>query len=210
MTLQLIGAGFGRTGTLSLKQALEALGLPCYHMSEVVRRPEHVELWRRAWRGEAPWEALFDGYAAAVDWPAAGFWPRLMRFYPQAKVILTTRDARSWYRSASETIFRSMKEGLRTSDPLRRKRLQMAREIIVEGAFGGDLDDAANAIGVYEANVARVRAEVPPERLIAFDSRDGWPPLCEALGLPIPDQPYPRINTTSEFRERWRSSEPAR
>lgn len=210
MTVQLIGAGFGRTGTLSLKQALDALGLNCYHMVEVAREPAHVELWRQAWRGAAPWARLFDGYTAAVDWPVAAFWPRLMRFYPEAKVILTVRDAEGWYRSASDTIFRSMREGLRSDNPEWRERVQMANEIIVEGTFGGALEDKARAIAIYEANVARVRAEVPPERLIVFDSREGWPPLCEALAVPVPDEPYPRVNSTEEFHERWRGGDPAR
>lgn len=210
MTMRLIGAGFGRTGTLSLKQALDALGCQCYHMTEVARQPAHVQLWRDAWRGAEPWPTLFDGYAAAVDWPVAAFWPRLMRFYPQAKVILTLRDAESWYQSASDTIFRSMREGLRSSNPAWRERVQMAHEIIVEGTFGGALEDEARAMAIYEANVARVRAEVPPERLIVFDSRDGWQPLCEALAVPVPDEPYPRVNTTAEFHQRWRGGDPAR
>ena len=218
--LQIIGAGFGRTGTLSLKKALETLGFDkCYHMAEVAAHPKHVKLWRAAWRGEDPWAQLFAGYRAAVDWPVAAFWPRLMEVYPDAKIILTVRDAESWYRSAQSTIFESMKQGLRSQtwrqrlrlDALRRRsRLRMTREIIVDGAFGGDLDDKPNAIAVYEANVARVHAEVPAHRLVVFDSKDGWAPLCSALDVPVPDVPYPRINTTQEFIERWRGGNPNR
>lgn len=209
--LRVIGAGFGRTGTLSLKRALEALGYTrCYHMVEVVAHPDHVPLWRAAWRGEDPWEQLFDGYAAAVDWPAAAFWPRLMRIYPDAKILLTVRDAETWYESASRTIFQSMKDGRQTGDATRRERLQMAWEIIVEGTFGGNLDDKPNALAAYEANVARVHAKVPAERLIVFDPNDGWQPLCRALGVPVPDVPYPRINTTQEFTERWLGGNPNR
>lgn len=209
--LQIVGAGFGRTGTFSLKLALERLGISkCYHMAEVMAHPEHAELWRAAWRGANPWERLFDGYAAAVDWPAAAFWPRLMAFYPDAKVLLTVRDAERWYKSASDTIFRSMKDGLRSPDPARRARLAMAHEIIINGTFGGDLDDKANAIAVYQANIAQAHREVPPKRLIVFDPKDGWQPLCRALGLPVPDAPYPHANTTEEFFERWRlNPEPA-
>ena len=210
-SLQVIGAGFGRTGTLSLKKALETLGFDkCYHMAEVAAHPGHTELWRAAWRGEDPWKRLFDGYAAAVDWPAAAFWPRLMEAYPQAKIILTVRDAESWYASAQRTIFQSMKDGLRAADPVRRDRLRMATEIIVDGTFGGDLDDKPNAISIYEENVARVRRDVPADRLIVFDHRDGWAPLCSALDVPVPDVPYPRINTTQEFIERWRGGNPNR
>lgn len=211
MTLKVIGAGFGRTGTLSLKFALERLGFTkCYHMMEVVEQPHHAPLWQRAWRGAEPWDTLFDGYAAAVDWPAAAFWAPLMAFYPEAKVVLTVREATGWYESAKATIFRSMQEGLRSADPRRRERMAMAKEIIVDGTFGGDLDGKANAIAVYETNVARVMAAVPRERLVVFDSHDGWPPLCAALGVAEPDEPYPRVNTTSEFHARWRGADRAR
>ena len=211
MTLRVIGAGFGRTGTLSLKRALETLGFSkCYHMAEVAENPSHVALWRAAWRGEEPWEALFDGYAAAVDWPTAAFWPRLMHVYPEAKVVLTMRDADSWFASAWRTIFKSMQERLAEDQAELQERLVMAREIIIDGTFGGDLADRDNALAVYEANVARVRREVPADRLIVFDGNDGWGPLCEALGVAEPDAPYPRINTSEEFHERWRGGVPTR
>ena len=204
MALDIIGAGFGRTGTMSLKVALERLGYSkCYHMIDVLSHPGHVDLWRRAWRGDEPWERIFDGYAAAVDWPAAAFWPRLMAFYPQAKVLLTVRDAQRWYKSARDTIFQSLRDSLRSPDAARRERARMAHEIIVDGTFGGDLDDQARAIAIYEANVARVYSEVPADRLIVFDPKDGWQPLCDALGVAPPDEPYPHVNTTAEFHERW-------
>ena len=203
--MKVIGAGFGRTGTLSLKHALERLGFgPCYHMAEVAAHPEHVDLWRRAWRGEDPWAEIFADYRAAVDWPAAAFWPRLMDHYPDAFVLLSLRDGQSWFKSATDTIFRSMREGLASGDATLQERLLMAKEIIVDGTFDGDLTDRDAAIAAYEANVARVHATVPQDRLIEFDARDGWPPLCAALGVPIPDEPYPRVNTTEEFFERWR------
>lgn len=210
MALKVIGAGFGRTGTLSLKRALETLGYErCYHMAEVAEHPEHAALWTEAWRGGSPWETLFDGYAAAVDWPAAAFWPRLMALYPEAKLILTLRDPEAWYQSAANTIFRSMKEGLRSGDPALETRLAMAKEIIVDGTFGGDLDDKPNAIAVYRANVAKAKA-VPAERLLVFDPTAGWQPLCAGLGVAVPDSPYPHINTTAEFIERWRGGPPTR
>ena len=204
MALDIVGAGFGRTGTMSLKVALERLGYSkCYHMIDVLSHAGHVDLWRKAWRGDEPWERLFDGYAAAVDWPAAAFWPRLMAFYPQAKVLLTVRDAQRWYKSARDTIFQSLRDSLRSPDAARRERARMAHEIIVDGTFGGDLDDQARAIAIYEANVARVYSDVPADRLIVFDPKDGWQPLCEALGVAPPDEPYPHVNTTAEFHERW-------
>ena len=203
--LKVIGAGFGRTGTLSLKHALERLGFgPCYHMAEVATHPEHVDLWRRAWRGEDPWPQIFADYAAAVDWPAAAFWPRLMDHYADAFVLLSLRDGPSWFKSATDTIFQSMREGLAADDATLKERLLMAQEIIVDGTFDGDLTDRDAAIATYEANIASVRATVPPARLIEFDARDGWQPLCAALGVPVPDEPYPRVNTTAEFFDRWR------
>ena len=215
MTLKVIGAGFGRTGTLSLKHALERLGFgPCYHMAEVAAHPEHVDLWRRAWRGrgvrgsplqmEDPWAEIFAGYASAVDWPTAAFWPRLMDHYPDAYVLLSLRDGQSWFKSATDTIFRSMREGLASGNAKLQDRLLMAKEIIVDGTFDGDLTDRDAAIAAYEANIASVRATVPRARLIEFDAHDGWPPLCAALDVPVPDEPYPRVNTTEEFFERWR------
>ena len=211
MTLRVIGAGFGRTGTLSLKRALETLGFSkCYHMAEVAEHPSHVDLWRAAWRGEDPWSEIFQGYAAAVDWPTAAFWPRLMHVYPDAKIVLTVRDADAWFASARRTIFQSMEEGLASDQADLRERLVMAKEIIVDGTFGGDLVDRDRAVAVYEANVARVRHEVPPDRLVLFDGNDGWSPLCEALGVEAPAVPYPRINTTEEFYRRWRGGAPTR
>ena len=211
MPLDIIGVGYGRTGTLSLKQALEILGYSdCYHMSEVVAHPEHSALWINAWKGDDSWEAIFDGYRATVDWPAVAFWPRLMNYYPKAKLILTTRDVESWYRSASNTIFKAMKEGMLSDEPARRERIEMAKDIIVDGTFGGDLDDKATVLAAYQQNIDRIYNEVPKERLIIFDSAEGWDPLCEALGTPIPKVPYPRINTTEEFEQRWRGGDPRR
>ena len=203
--LAVIGAGFGRTGTLSLKHALEALGFgPCYHMAEVATHLDHVDLWRRAWRGEDVWPEMFADYQAAVDWPAAAFWHRLMDYYPDAKVVLSLRDAESWFKSATDTIFRSMREGLASGDPALHERLLMAKEIIIDGTFDEDLTDREAAIAAYDANVAAVRATVPASRLVEVHAKDGWPPLCAGLGVPIPDDPYPRVNTTEEFFERWR------
>lgn len=204
--LAVIGAGFGRTGTLSLKQALERLGFgACYHMAEVATHPEHADLWLRAWHGEDVWDTLFAGYRAAVDWPAAAFWPRLMRRYPDAKVLLSLRDGESWFKSASRTIFQSMEHARRSPDERLRSRLEMANEIIREGTFDGRLMERDHAIAVYEANVAKVRAEVPADRLIEFQATDGWRGLCEPLGLPEPSEPYPWVNTSEEFLDRWRN-----
>jgi hypothetical protein len=203
VSLKIIGAGFGRTGTLSLKQALETLGFTkCYHMAELT--PAQIPLWRAAWRGEPVWDDLFNGYQAAVDWPTSAFWPQLMRAYPDAKVLLTVRDAKSWYRSASSTIFQRMADLSRLEDPATRERALMVHEIIRDGTFGGDLTDEANAIRVYEDNIARCKREVPAERLLVFEAKQGWSGLCAALGVPEPTEPYPSVNSTENFRERWK------
>jgi hypothetical protein len=207
MTLRVIGAGFGRIGTLSLKLALEQLGFgPCYHMAEVRGHPGHIALWRRAWGGEDVWPQLFDGYAAAVDWPAAAFWQPLMAYYPDAKVVLSLRDGESWFKSATDTIFRGVREGLANAasgEGPADEHLAMVKEIIVDGTFAGDLTDAAAAVATYEANVAAARKAVPASRLIEAHARDGWAPLCAGLGVAVPDAPYPKVNTTAEFAARW-------
>ena len=133
-----------------------------------------------------------------------------MQCYPSAKVVLTVRDADSWFRSARDTIFRSMTEGLSSDDPTRRHRMVMLKEIIVDGTFKGDLEDKQNAVAVYTTHVERVIADVPPERLVLFDPREGWPPLCDALDVPVPNVPFPRVNTSKEFVERWRGGDPNR
>ncbi len=205
MALDIIGAGFGRTGTLSLKMGLEKLGFNgCYHMTEAFTNPNHSELWLRAQRGEDVWEQLFDGYRAAVDWPASAFWRPLMDYYPDAVVLLSHRDPDKWFDCATATIFGSMQAGLDSDDPERQKQVQMPREIIVDGTFNGDIRDRAHCKAIFEANVAAVRAEVPADRLLEWQASDGWEPLCERFGVPVPDEPFPRVNSTEEFTERWR------
>ena len=206
MALEIVGAGFGRTGTLSLKQGLEQLGFAgCYHMLEVFARPGHHDLWREAWRGKPDWEQVFEGFRAAVDWPACAFWRELMDYYPESKILLSERDPESWFESASNTIFQTMRQGLSADDPEVVARMQMAKEIILDGTFGGDLTNREHAIAVYEAHNAEVKRVVPAERLIVFDVKQGWEPLCEALGRPVPDTPFPRVNTTEEFTARFTS-----
>lgn len=206
MSLKIIGASFGRTASLSLKKALEILGYTnCYHMSEVVTKPEHSELWLRAWNGEFIWDDIFDGYQAAVDWPVAAFWPQLMEAYPEAKIILSTREPEAWYESAKNTIFKSMDEGINSKNQEIRKRILMAKEIIVDGTFNGKLNDKKHCIKIYNENIARCKKEVDSDRLITFNPKDGWDSLCKQLACPIPNVDYPFINTTKEFEARWRS-----
>jgi len=194
MALRVVGAGLGRTGTMSLKLALERLlGVPCYHMLEVFRHPEHVAAWHAATRGDMPdWNDLFAEYAAAVDWPAASFWPELSRAFPDAVVLLSVRDAQSWWESASQTIFRSMDEAPRDEWSAMVRDLMAAR-------FTSALDDRAAAIAAFERHNAEVRERVPPARLLEWTASDGWEPLCKALGVPVPQEPFPRANTKEDF-----------
>ena len=206
MGLKVIGANFGRTATMSLKQGLEILGFEkCYHMSEVVVHPEHVKLWLDAWRGKDIWTKLFAGYQAAVDWPAAAFWPQLMHVYPEAKIVLSIRDADKWFESARNTIFQSMDSNLLAKDEVLRTRIEMLKEIIVDGTFNGDLTDKDKCIKIYKENIERCRSEVPLDRLIEFDTFLGWEQLCKELDCKIPEKPYPHVNKAAEFTHRWRN-----
>ncbi len=202
MALSVIGAGFGRTGTLSLRIALDRLGLGlCYHMLEVFEHPEHIDAWERAAGGDpADWDGLFRGYRSAVDWPVCAFYRELAERYPEAKVILTLRDPGRWYRSAAETIFPVMTGSPAGDDPVALAQARMAREVIAERTFGGRVDDRAHAIAVYERHAEEVRRTVPPGRLLVYEVAEGWGPLCRFLGQPEPAEPFPRANTTEDFR----------
>jgi hypothetical protein len=211
MSLKVIGAGFGRTGTLSLKLALEELGLgPCYHMIEVNAHREHDALWLALARGEASdWRPMLQGYASTVDWPTTYVWKELAAANPQAKIILTLRDPDAWYASAAATIFARMiefetlrAEALRSDpaaiDEARRRHMEMINTLIVENTFGGSLDKD-NAIAVFNAHNEEVRRSVPREKLLVYESGDGWEPLCAFLDMPVPSVPYPKVNTTEDF-----------
>ncbi len=204
MTLSVIGAGFGRTGTLSLKGALEHLGFgPCYHMSEVVQNPGFADWWHRAADGlPVDWDRVFDGYRATVDWPACRFYRQLAAHYPDAKVILTVRDPERWFESAWNTIFHVMTRPRPTDDRSAEHRLSMARKIIIEQTFDGRIDDRRHAISVFERHNDEVRRAIAPDRLLVYDLAQGWQPLCRFLDRPVPDEPMPSVNTTAEFRQR--------
>lgn len=202
MALDIIGAGFGRTGTLSLKQALEQLGFSrCYHMMEIFGLPDHPEQWRAAHRGEAiDWEKLFTGFRAAVDWPSCNFWREQMRAFPQAKVILSLRDSDSWYESVMNTIwkFSSMSIGTPAADS---PQTRMVFELIWDGKFQRRMDDKRHVIEVYERHNREVIESVPKEKLLVYRPGDGWEPLCTFLGVPVPATPYPKTNSTEEFNQ---------
>lgn len=194
MTIEVIGTGFGRTGTDSMREALDILGFgPCHHMREVNANDDQKALWRALARGEAPgWERLFEGYRSAVDWPSAHYWRELIEVYPKAKVLLTYRSPESWWTSFEQTILASIRA---STDPG-----SLGVALIKEQVFGGRPDDRAQAIAIYEANVQAVRETVPAERLLVHSLGDGWEPLCAHLGVAVPAQPYPSRNSAKEFQ----------
>ena len=197
MSLSVIGAGFGRTGTESMKLALEALGYsPCHHMTEVLANPAQIALWRRAADGHLPdWEEAYAGYKSAVDWPTAFYWRQLSEYYPEAKILLTVRASGSWYDSFSKTILPLIVAG---NDP-ETIGVKMLNKLV----FGGRPDDRAHAISVYERNIAEVKLTIPLRRLLVYELGSGWQPLCAFLGKDIPSIPYPQSNSTGEFQARF-------
>jgi hypothetical protein len=195
--LKVVGAGLGRTGTHSLKIALEQLlGGPCYHMIEVFGHPEHVPMWAAAMRDEpVDWNAMFEGYKAIVDYPGAAVWDALHHAFPDAFVLLSTRSsADEWYRSASRTIFPAMD----TTPPGAEEWHDMAQLMV--DRLTPDWRDEDVTKAAYERHNARVRAEVPASQLIEWQPEGGWAPLCAALGVDVPAEPFPVTNTTAEFR----------
>lgn len=196
MKIKVIGAGFGRTGTDSLREALNILGLgPCHHMMEVMAHPEQLRLWRGLAKGATPdWSQLLDGYRACVDWPSAFYWKELMAAYPEALVVLTYRSPESWWTSFEKTILPRI---LHAED-----KESVGYALINKQVFDGRPQDREHAIEVYEANVNLVKATVPSDRLLVFNLGDGWEPLCAKLGVPVPTQAYPNRNSATEFQAR--------
>jgi hypothetical protein len=210
--VKIIGAGFGRTGTASLKVALEELGFgPCYHMTEVFANPDHIEVWEAAMRGDpVDWERLFHDYRATVDWPGAAFYEELMERCPDAKVILTVRDPDRWYESTRSTIYNIQNVA---SSPvfslaalfvprlrhLRRAAL-MAADLVWNRTFDGRFEDREHAIEVFERWNEAVEMRVSAEKLLVYEVKEGWGPLCEFLGVEAPDEPFPRLNAAADMR----------
>jgi hypothetical protein len=203
--VHVIGAGMGRTSTMSLKTALEMLGFgPCHHMLEMANVRHTADGWRRAALGEdVDFVALLEGYNASCDWPSAAFWRPLSKCFPDAKVILTERPEEKWWASISKTIFVSLTSPREQVPPERRAQRDMAEEVILRHTFGGNVTEKEHVLAVYRAHNAAVKATIPPERLLVFDGADGWEPLCTFLGVPVPDEPYPNTNSTAEFQARF-------
>jgi hypothetical protein len=204
MTLRVVGAGLGRTGTASLQQALEQLlGGRCYHMLEVMQNLEHDVFWLRAARGEAvDVPGFLARYRAAVDWPACAFWRELAAANPDAVILLSTRDSpERWWASMQATIVPTVKSRASSSDASLVRHGAMVSELF-ERRFCPHWDDPAAAMAAYERHNEDVRRRADPARLVQWRPGDGWEPLCDALGVPEPDAPFPHENTTADFRAR--------
>ena len=204
---------------MSLKAALEELDFgPCYHMTEVFENREHVRFWEAAWRGEAvDWDGFLRGYEATTDWPACTFYGELMERYPDAKVLLSVRDPERWYQSTFDTIYGIGK--IVVGSPLSRvafsfigifvpgirKIIRMNDEIIWQGTFDGRFEDKRHAVEVFERHNEEVRRRVPKDRLLVYEARQGWGPLCEFLGVEEPEVPFPHLNDTARMQSRMRA-----
>ena len=201
MPLEIIGPGFGRTGTNSLKLALEHLGFgPCHHMFEVRDNPEQLPHWEAAARGEAvDWDKVFAGYRSQVDWPGARYWRELTEHFPDARVILTVRDPDAWFDSVQATIAPFV--AARGSHPSAHVNAlaEMGYQTVMAQVFDGRISDREHATQVFKDHIMEVEARIPADRLLTFDPREGWPPLCKFLEVKIPDRPFPRTNSSKEF-----------
>ena len=201
MSLRVVGAGLGRTGTNSLKLALEILlGGPCYHMYEAAKRDADTAVWESAVRGErVDWSAFLGDFVASVDWPACAFWQELQVANPDAFVLLSTREsAEKWWESMARTIVPRLQE-VPSDEPetVRRRKMMHA---LLRARFTPGWTERDPAIAAYERHAEDVRRRVPSERLIDWQPSDGWAPICSALGMPVPEAAFPHVNTSAEFR----------
>jgi hypothetical protein len=207
MPLEVIGPGFGRTGTNSLRIALEHLGFgPCHHMFEVRDNPSLLPDWQAAARGEiVDWDYVFRGYRSQVDWPGARYWRELTRHFPEARVILTVRDPEAWFDSVQATIAPFVAARGTHPSPHVNAIAEMAYQTIVVPVFDNRLTEREYATRVFKEHIVAVKAEIPAHRLLVFDLREGWQPLCEFLQVEVPDIPFPKTNSSKEFvDEEWK------
>jgi Sulfotransferase domain len=202
--MKLIGASFPRMGTLSTKAALEQLGLgPCYHFLTQFERPQDVDVWQAAAEGKpVDWTVFFADFQSAVDWPASRFYKQLMALYPDAKVLLNVRDPEAWYESMMKTVYPASRMGL--SAPAESILARMGRMIDTlawQPLFHGRFEDKTYALSVFERHNQEVQAYAPAHRLLVWDVKEGWEPLCRFLDVPAPDTPFPHLHDTETFRK---------
>ena len=210
MALQVIGAGFGRTGTNSFQVAMEMIGLgPCHHMNVLMREPGSVDAWRRASEGTlTDWDEIYGAFTSTCDFPHCAFYAELAAFYPDAKVVLTVRDPGQWYTSAMSTIFsRENQERLLRGagdqpPPLSPEMMGYVFKTVGRVLDVSKVGDKGATIEAFERHNERVQASIPAERLLVYEVEEGWAPLCDFLGVPVPDAAFPLTNTTEEFQNR--------
>jgi hypothetical protein len=198
MEIAVVGAGVGRTGTHSLKLALEQLlGGPCHHMIEMMGDPSQIPAWTDAIDGKpVDWSEMLARYRAIVDWPGGSFWPELSGAFPDALVLLSVRDPEVWYRSAANTIFLAFDQ----VPPELAPWMEAVRRLLRD-RFSDKFDDPTAMMDAFARHNDAVRAAVPAGRLLEWSPEDGWGPICERLGLAVPAEPFPLTNSTAEFRE---------
>lgn len=201
MTVNVIGLGLGRTGTYSLKLAIERLGFgPCHHMEVVLQNmPAQVPLWNAALAGHPDWAAIYEGFSSAVDWPTAGFVRELAGAFPSAKFLLTHRDHGTWADSFGETIYKLL-AGRDQAPPAVKDWLDMAARVVIRSGFAEELD-RDGLIKAFNAHNDMVKRTIPADRLLVYQVKEGWEPLCAFLGVPVPDEAFPRTNDRAEFWE---------
>ena len=211
MTLQIIGPGFGRTGTRSLKAALELLGFdPCHHMQTLFADPAQLAFWKTlAAGGTVDWHKVFAGFRSQIDWPGAHVWRELLHAFPEARVVFSTRPAEAWWTSYSRTVgkLRRLYPTLPV-DTAVAETLDAMKQLMIRRGIDPDMRDRDAAIAAFNRQLAEVRAAVPADRLLVFTVGDGWAPLCTFLGVPVPDTPFPRLNDGGDFWSRF-GGEPA-
>ena len=212
MTLKIIGAGFGRTGTFSTYTALTQLGFPCYHMVEVIGNPQnngHLDFWLRVAKGEAgsqhDWTSVFAGYTATVDNPGCCVWRELKAAYPEAKVLLTLhpRGPEAWYESTIATIYFTelpQFKALEETSLGARKFGEMSRKLIWDRSLKGTLPDKDKAIARYNAYIGELKDTLPADQLLVFTVDQGWGPLCSFLGVPEPETTFPNLNDRAQIK----------
>lgn len=196
--MKLINLGFGRTGTTSLKAALERIGYaPCFHTTDLLTSTDNLDVWEAAGRGETTnWQVFFKDYAVA-DWPAALHWRDILAAHPTAKVMISVRDPDAWHGSMMATLAKL--DAIHLPIPrLKRAKAFMYRTL--DTMFDGRLDDRAYATQVFKQHIADVQATVPTDNLLVYQVTEGWEPLCTFLGVDVPDEPFPRDNRRENFR----------
>jgi hypothetical protein len=198
MALKVIGAGYPRTGTGSLKLALEQLGFGrCHHMREIFINPQSAGLWVEAAAGHPDWERIFEGYQSCTDTPGCAFWRELADYYPDAEVLLSVRDKEQWFESIQATVFSPRMRRMQAGTPL-----EPFFETVVYPQFGAGIDDRDVMLAQFERHRQEVIAAIPAPRLLVFDVREGWGPLCDWLGVAVPETPFPHANSRAEIAER--------